>query len=116
MTPQTTHDLLRYLLHRITIDARTGCWTWTRACSQSGWRAVWYPVVRVGRTLYRVNRLTLLLHQAQAHPPQEGESPVAWVARVNALYAGQEASHTCDHSRCVNPHHLTWLSFFFRIR
>ena len=37
------------------------CHNWTGATSQSGRRGVWYPILRVGRRVMRVNRLLLLL-------------------------------------------------------
>lgn len=56
-----------------------------------------------------MNRLVLILKTApQDCPIADDEALVAWIARANRFYAGQDASHGCDNSQCCNPEHLSW--------
>lgn len=108
----TGADLLFNLVTRITLDPVTECWNWTGALSQSGWRGVFYPAVRVGfppRRVWRVNRLILILYTGPKEYPQWPEEPFpAYLERLRACYQHAEAAHSCDHSLCINPEHLEW--------
>lgn len=75
------------------------CWRWTGALSLSGRCKVRYPALRWAGHVWRVNRLLLVLATT---PLAE-----AWVAN-REYFADYDASHTCDHSWCVNPAHLVW--------
>lgn len=85
------------------------CHSWHGAKSQSGFRAVWYPVLCYQSRMYRVNRLVLILEYGKYDIPlEEGESFDSWFARALVYYTHREASHTCDNSECVNFTHVEW--------
>lgn len=85
------------------------CHGWQGGKSQSGWRAVWYPVLSWRGRMYRVNRLVLILeYGAQDVPAEPGEPFDNWFARALVYYRREEASHSCDDSECVNFTHLEW--------
>lgn len=85
------------------------CHLWEGAKSQSGYRAVWYPVVWYSGKVHRVNRLVLILEFGAGDvPPEAGEPFDSWFARALLWYKHREASHTCDNSLCVNFTHLEW--------
>lgn len=103
-TARAVEALYERIAARASFVASSGCLKWDGALSQSGWRAVFYPALRIGPRIWRVNRLVLCLGELDV---VVGALPEA-LARVNALHVGQEASHTCDNSECVNSKHLEW--------
>ncbi len=102
-------SILRRLLAKVKLDPTTGCWLWQGAMSQSGWRGVFYPVARAYGTLWRLNRLMLILREGPDLLPRAPDQPwPEWLAAAARLVAGREAAHTCDTAQCVNPAHLEW--------
>lgn len=104
--------ILRIRLPNEAIDY-TACHLWSGSHSQSGYRGVFYPILRGnkyhGWPVLRVNRLVLILEYGPVEvPPEPDESFDTWFARALKHYAGLEASHTCDNSMCVNFTHLEW--------
>lgn len=101
-------DVWRVLQRRVTI-LPSGCWYYHGAHSQSGGRGVFYPVLRLGPTVWRLNRLMLILCWGNVRYPRLVEEPLfAWLQRVNQAYRADEASHTCDQAWCIAPLHLEW--------
>lgn len=106
------NPLLARILSRVIVQP-DGCWRWTGAMSQSGWRGCFYPVMFIGGAaknggrLWRVNRLVLTFYTLVK---RSEETRAEYLQRAIAAYVEYEASHSCDHSYCVNPEHLVWES------
>lgn len=75
--------------------------------SQSGWRATFYPAMRLGSKTIRVNRLVLLLDDVVG---MENMDAIVVIAEAAKLRVGVESAHTCDNSRCIRRKHLEWKS------
>lgn len=113
--PLTRDLLLRRILRKVTLNLSTGCWLYRGAHSQSGYRGVFYPCVRLGsrsdgtRRVWRLNRLMAMLYHGPADLPQRTEEPfLGWLERLRVYYQGMDASHGCDHAGCINPEHLSF--------
>lgn len=83
---------------------KRGCLLWSGAVSQSGWRSTFYPVIRIGKNIVRVNRLVLLLDDVI----DNGGDVIELIEEAAKRYVGVESSHGCDDSRCIRRKHLEW--------
>lgn len=70
-----------YLSARVSIDAATGCWNWTRYKDWNG-----YGRGCVNNTLFKANR-------------------AAWIAFCGPLHS-EHVLHRCHNRACINPEHL----------
>ncbi len=105
--PDSLISLYAYIAGRSILEP-TGCLRWTGAMSQSGWRGVFYPVMRF-HGYWRINRLLCCLQEASLLECTASTLPATLWA-LNTHHAGDEASHTCDLAACVNGDHLAWQS------
>lgn len=71
-----------YLLNRIQIDLKTGCWNWTLSKSGNRYGAAWFEGKK------------LAAHRA------------SYEIFVGPIPKGLNACHKCDNSICINPHHI----------
>lgn len=109
-------DTLQARIAAYTRTSGTGCRFWQGAVSQSGFRGCFYPVLRVGARVWRVNRLVKILAAVEETPPHPEEPLGAWLDRINDQHAGLDASHSCDQSLCVAGEHLAWETHRFNVR
>lgn len=112
MTVTTIEALWLSMGQRSRFDAATGCLRWTGAMSQSGYRGVFYPVLRLGGRkgkMWRVNRLALCLAEVESlDPTLTGVALTTALEEVNRRHRHRESSHECDEARCVLAAHLRW--------
>lgn len=95
--------LIERIAAKVTPNKR-GCLLWNGAMSQSGWRGTFYPVIRIGKKVVRVNRLVLLLDDVS----DNGRDVIESIEEAAKRYVGVESSHGCDDSRCIRRKHLEW--------
>lgn len=101
-------SLIERILRRVKVTP-SGCWEWTGAMSQSGYRGVFYPHIKLRGRNWRLNRLMLILHRGLTDVPRhDTESWSDWLDRCRTHYNGVESSHACDNARCIHPLHLDW--------
>lgn len=112
-TSMTIPAIYQRIAARTTIQP-SGCLYWTGAVSQSGWRGVFYPVMRVRGQYWRINRLLCCLAEADAYPVVVNLPE--FLEYLNRLHRGDDASHTCDHASCVNGDHVIWQSHRLNIQ
>jgi hypothetical protein len=76
-------DVVKYLLKKISLDERTGCWVWLGAKNQDGYGRFW-----------RQARRRTVVHR--------------WMYEkyVGPVPNGMELHHTCGNRACINPEHL----------
>lgn len=72
---------------RATVDEKSGCWNFTRSLDRFG-----YPIVRIGKYMYKGHRLSYWAHQTDG--------------RFDIENPNQHIMHKCDNPSCVNPDHL----------
>lgn len=79
-------DLMKF--YRAALESQTDdCILWPYHCSLSSGN--YYPRITISKKTYRVNRLVCKHVHGQ---PGDGE----------------QAAHSCDEPRCINPRHLSW--------
>lgn len=95
------------------------CWPFRGAQSRGARRETTYGSIQEagrGSTVWRVNRLVLLLAEIPDHRDLPEDRLLFELARRNVWHRTEDAAHACDWGPCGNPAHLAWKSHAANVR